>query len=364
MCYRRVFILLALLLLAGCGQPGGISEEVPPATVAAVAAAPVAPSATQASIGAVPSGTPGGALSGTPGTPTRPATRAATPQGTPTNARATPPSPAATVPRTPLASPTSTVAMGTPSARATATPAVSTPSAEELAKLFPTGFVDQAQGRFLLASLTEGEPGYGAVLVGISGQGLFALSDRAQVAREADGTITLAYSGPASLYADTKLDPPILALLQVSGPETKTIVQLSARLDPVAHTGDVTLTRDGATYTLRCVTPPRDADAMFAAFIAAANAGDAATMYRLSDHHWHATMTEAEYVAWIAAEPSAQIRALGPLAYSVDLDGQQYATSSVAVSITKDGATETTDEPIIFVYERDAWRFVTTSPPK
>jgi len=124
----------------------------------------------------------------------------------------------------------------------------------------PSGFIDQANGAFLVVQLAAGAPDLGQFNVAVPGLGLFVSIDRAQVTVNSASSVQLAYSWATYLDSGAVLDSMSAYLTEPSGQLAPVQVGLVADLHPEALTGTVTLTYARQQYAVAADPAPHTAD--------------------------------------------------------------------------------------------------------
>jgi hypothetical protein len=155
---------------------------------------------------------------------------------------------------------------------------------------------DAATGNHFEVVLTPGDPSFGQFIAAIPGVGLVQPSRAATVTINADHTDTLAYTGAGGLDASAHLDPEFGADYQPSGHAVAATLILTGTADPVHQTASLDLSVNGTNHHFG--TPiASDATSAVTAVLAALNANNWATLYRLSDSQTHAALTAQQYTA-------------------------------------------------------------------
>jgi hypothetical protein len=364
---RRAFVALIIVpLLAACGRSASqVAATESQATVVSRAAQVQASPAI-----AVASPTSPPAASLTSATSARVTTPPVSPNATTTpnrGANTLTPALASATPRPGGAPGSPTPGAIAPTIRTTATPAgtpTGAPPATGLESDFPTGFIDQVQGGFLLIHLAAKQKGYGRAELSLRGVGRIILDLPTEITPLSSSSFTVSYAGPAHVEVAAEIDPLSPYVTQSNGPATIANVDLTATIELEPRSGEVRLSYNGQAYALHCTVPPENAAPVLQQVIGTWISQDWAGLYLLSSQHWHTAVTQREFsLRWtVASLKEGQLtnaHLTGPITYSTELSGVQFASALMDITLVRDGMAETHRRLILLVFDGHEWKFET-----
>ena len=216
---------------------------------------------------------------------------------------------------------------------------------------------DASTGNHFEIVLTPGDPSYGQFIAAIPGVGLVQPSAAATVTINANGIVTLAYSGPGGLDAAAHLDPVFGADYQPSGHAVAARLILTGTADPVHQTASLDLIVNGTDHHFG--TPvASDASSAVNAAIAALNANNWAALYQLSDPQVRTALTAQQYTALGSSSGTfSHVTTNGAITYTTSAAGIHSATIAITATVTPaTGSPSTQHAPIEMVDDTQGWQ--------
>ncbi|MGN6361382.1 MAG: hypothetical protein ACTHNK_13445 [Thermomicrobiales bacterium] len=232
---------------------------------------------------------------------------------------------------------------------------------------YPYGFIDQASGAYFVIQLTAAVPGYGHFSLALPGIGLLTNTAPAQIIASDPAAVQVTYDGAATLDGAAVLDSETATFTRLSGQRSPVTIQLTATLNPALNTGTVMLTYNGQQYTVSAVPPPHTAEPVFTQVITIFAQQDWTQMYGLLDSQWQASMTQADFVAWLSAGFPAfgtltDVQVLAAPDYATAREGYTVATGLVALTFTTNGAASVQWNYIVLIADGGQWKLNTFVP--
>jgi hypothetical protein len=232
---------------------------------------------------------------------------------------------------------------------------------------YPYGFIDQVSGAYFVIQLTAAVPGYGHFSVALPGIGLITNTTPAQIVARDPAAVQVTYDGAATLDGAAVLDSETATFTRLSGQRSPITIQLTATLNPARNTGTVMLTYNGQQYTVNAVPTPHTAEPVFTQVVTIFAQQDWAQMYGLLDSQWQASMTQADFVAWLSAGFPAfgtltDVQALAAPDYATVREGYTVATGLVALTFITNSAATVEWDYIVLIADGGQWKLNTFVP--
>ncbi|MFN0145372.1 MAG: hypothetical protein ACKVT1_02590 [Dehalococcoidia bacterium] len=226
------------------------------------------------------------------------------------------------------------------------------------------GYYDQDEKSFVAMHIGSGNPDEGAWAFAVPGVGLYLATSPATMTDEEDDSITVSFSGTASLDAGATIDSLYGTLYQGSGSSSSVSVTLSGTISANRATGSFSLVHGLATYTAAAEPAPATVAAAISALVDALEIEDFAAVRLLYVSDLLAEITEEEFETDMAAQFGAfgeviSAAEVGSTVYSVNPgDGPQTASVQLAVSFQSGLATPTYTAQLTYLYYENGWRLV------
>lgn len=223
---------------------------------------------------------------------------------------------------------------------------------------------DPSTGNHFEIVLTPDDPSFGLFIAAIPGVGLIQPNSAATVIVNANLTETLAYRGAGALDTAAHLDPVFGSDYQPSGHAVAATLILTGTVDPVHQTASLDLLVNGTDHHFG--TPvTSDATSSVAVVLAALNANDWATLYRLSDSQVRAALTVQQYTALGSSGGTfSHATTDGAITYATSAAGIHSARVAITATVaTPTGTSSTQHAWIEMVDDTQGWQLHSIAGP-
>lgn len=227
-------------------------------------------------------------------------------------------------------------------------------------------FKDVANGTTLSVGLADAGDARGRFQFAVHGVGLFWPAEVATVEVKSDSSVIVRYQGSGFVDPSAQLDNTFGYHVR-SGEATTVDVRLEAQVNPDRITASAELWSAGRQYKLVDRRAVPDADADLATILHVIERSDWAGLYGWLYTDSRATMTQAEFVAGIAAAFDARgtivsVDQVGPVRYGDGRAGFDVASAAVTLTMSSGGTQTEVQATASLIWETDRWSVLSIAP--